>query len=355
MVCAMWALDPSSMEKVLYGDNAAAIGASHGTTASSWRTRHLRIRAAVLREAIDPACAMPEGPWKLLHLKGVELVADGATKPLFGQSFDRFLQDLEVDLPETRVNQQGNRRNSQQSGGGINGAARAVLLTMIACAVVARSEAHDDRSEAGWNVNEWVFLGGILLMGMGVIQLCSWLRVLWVYIAIGNDGAMELTTDDEDGVVVSEDEGELGSSATSVAPPSTSLPARSPSGSADVGGATTSRSMSRPSGSAARSSSTSKPISTRSGSATRSSSTSKSISTRSGVQQETTTSLTMTGPSGGSADAITSSQSMMPQSGSQQVVTQRPQNPWNHFQQQNRGQGWSSERMRAEYYKSKRP
>ena len=41
------------VEKVIYGDNLAAIGLANGTTAASWRTRHLRIRASLLREALN--------------------------------------------------------------------------------------------------------------------------------------------------------------------------------------------------------------------------------------------------------------------------------------------------------------
>ena len=33
-----------AIEKVMYGDNDAAIGLAHGTNCSSWRTRHLKIR-----------------------------------------------------------------------------------------------------------------------------------------------------------------------------------------------------------------------------------------------------------------------------------------------------------------------
>ena len=43
----------SAIECVLYGDNVAAIGLAHGTSSSSWRTRHLKIWAAYLREALE--------------------------------------------------------------------------------------------------------------------------------------------------------------------------------------------------------------------------------------------------------------------------------------------------------------
>ena len=48
-----------SFERVMYGDNAAAIGLAHGTTTSSWRTRHSRIRSSLLKEALDEKQATP--------------------------------------------------------------------------------------------------------------------------------------------------------------------------------------------------------------------------------------------------------------------------------------------------------
>ena len=96
LLCAMWGepLAANSFERVIYGDNAAAIGLAHGNSNTSWRTRHLRVRSNILREALEEQNSYPGGPWKLNHLKGTELVADGLTKPLMGQSFEGFQRDL---------------------------------------------------------------------------------------------------------------------------------------------------------------------------------------------------------------------------------------------------------------------
>ena len=88
LLCAVWGEPQKSnlFSRVIYGDNLAAIGLANGTTCSSWRTRHLRIRAAILREAIEDTEMVHGGAWQLLHLKGTELVADGLTKQLNGQA-----------------------------------------------------------------------------------------------------------------------------------------------------------------------------------------------------------------------------------------------------------------------------
>ena len=52
------------------------------------------LTAGRIREAIEGQPSFPGGSWKLNHLKGAELVADGVTKPLMGQSFEDFQQDL---------------------------------------------------------------------------------------------------------------------------------------------------------------------------------------------------------------------------------------------------------------------
>eukprot|EP00435_Cladocopium_sp_Y103_P016572 s1768_g4.t1 len=91
----------NSFVRTIYGDNLAAIGLASGNTCASWRTRHLRIRASILKEAMDDECPVPGGVWRLIHLKGSELVADGLTKQLLGQAFAKFCEDLGLRRPTT--------------------------------------------------------------------------------------------------------------------------------------------------------------------------------------------------------------------------------------------------------------
>ena len=77
-------------EKQLLGDNKAALVLCTGET-GPWRTRHLRLRAAKLREAVQEG-----GGWKASHLRGDQLVADGLTKSLQGQAHEKFLDQLSM-------------------------------------------------------------------------------------------------------------------------------------------------------------------------------------------------------------------------------------------------------------------
>ena len=77
------------VEGRMFSDSTAAISIVLGTT-GSWRTRHLRIRAQGLREALD------RGETTLEHLSGKLLVADGFTKQLQGALLKQYVQALKM-------------------------------------------------------------------------------------------------------------------------------------------------------------------------------------------------------------------------------------------------------------------
>ena len=82
---------------VLYGDCKSALSLA-STDSGPWRTRHLRLRAHKLREALRLHSPDPtqEPEWSARHLSGIDLVADGMTKPLLGASFLRFAKRLSL-------------------------------------------------------------------------------------------------------------------------------------------------------------------------------------------------------------------------------------------------------------------
>ena len=83
----------------LYGDSRSALSLSTGE-GGPWRTRHLRLRAAKLREILRMSREGRDGrqnpKWTARHLPGVKLVADGLTKALHGQSFKSFRSRLHM-------------------------------------------------------------------------------------------------------------------------------------------------------------------------------------------------------------------------------------------------------------------
>ena len=171
LLCTMWAepvtgsqnLQGNPFKRVIYGDNNAAISLAHGTANSSWRTRHLRIRASVLKEALDPQSDYPAGHWLLLHLKGTELVADGLTKPLLGQAFDRFLQDLGMIRPL-----KNHPAGDHESGAG--GKVTAMMALILGSSMMTQAKAMEADDEPNDNFDA-VWIGGICLMLLGTIYL----------------------------------------------------------------------------------------------------------------------------------------------------------------------------------------
>lgn len=82
---------------ILYGDCRAALSLA-STDSGTWRTRHLRLRAHRLREALrysNVPHEEDESPkWIARHLEGHRLVADGLTKSLQGALFQKFVSRL---------------------------------------------------------------------------------------------------------------------------------------------------------------------------------------------------------------------------------------------------------------------
>lgn len=135
MLCMMYgeSLNNNEFQRLIYGDNVAAIGLGNGNANTSWRTRHLRIRSAVLREALEGTSSIPGGVWQLLHLRGNELIADGFTKSLQGPAFDRFLQDLGM-TKEKKI-----QRSESSISDGHGGAHQAVLALTVGCALLSQA------------------------------------------------------------------------------------------------------------------------------------------------------------------------------------------------------------------------
>ena len=76
--------------KQIYGDSKSGIAIA--SECGPWRTRHLRLRSSKLWELIQD----PEQPWTIGHLSGQLLVADGLTKVLVYQSFEKFKDQLRM-------------------------------------------------------------------------------------------------------------------------------------------------------------------------------------------------------------------------------------------------------------------
>ena len=159
----------TAVMKVIYGDNIAAIGLANGTTASSWRTRHLRIRASLLKQALDETDAAG-GQWKLIHVRGLDLVADGFTKPLFGAAFQRFVENLGMNAPFLRPEDPEIRAAQVRSHGSrerVHAGAASAMSFMVGQTLLAEAEALEIKGEQDEADPLWI--AAVVLMILGAI------------------------------------------------------------------------------------------------------------------------------------------------------------------------------------------
>ena len=342
-----------AIERVIYGDNVAAIGIAHGTSCTSWRTRHLKIRASYLREALDGIA--PGGAWKLLHLKGTELVADGLTKPLLGQAFNAFLADLGMKRSE--------RAEPHPEGAGDQ---RGVAIATLMAGGLLLSGVDAAAEEEGEATSNALWACGAILMALGTIYVgklahdgvkCCLRRLKAT--ELGDDvGSSWILCDASE----SEEEG------------SSSMPSRS--GSHSKRGATlkslTSQSGLR--GERSTSSSGPMPLNITSSSGLQHGEhspsgacvasrpmPSQSGSRKRGAAAESSAAGSMSGPNTAVASlAGERSESSMFSGGEDNSVpvpkVNPPQNPWNRFQKDHKGKGLSKKTMSQiyQYEKSKR-
>ena len=127
----------------------------------------MRIRSSILKEALDEKQATYGGPWKLIHLKGTELVADGCTKPLNGQAFFRFLEDLGLPrgVSDGEEHQVSNTRSTKENSGGGGGFA-AVKALVIGSALMSSAQGAMEENEDDIDYTP-LLVTGTVLMALG--------------------------------------------------------------------------------------------------------------------------------------------------------------------------------------------
>ena len=132
----------------MHSDSTAAIAIAAGTT-SSWRTRHLRIRAAGLTEALRSREV------SLRHVAGVELVADGMTKQLTGQHLKNFKDTLGLEKIQVMERMEVKKLECGRKSPDPR-FARGLGLLIAATSMITQVEASDTQTDGGGS--EWWIL-----------------------------------------------------------------------------------------------------------------------------------------------------------------------------------------------------
>lgn len=122
------------------------------------RTRHLRIRASCLSEALKA------GELTLSHRMGSSLWADGLTKPLPAQHLSRFCEGVWLGGPSLRAEVQGRQKQVQVINNPVNAKVlKAVSLLTVGAALLPGAQAAEV-CEAAETKGSWADQGWILVL-----------------------------------------------------------------------------------------------------------------------------------------------------------------------------------------------
>ena len=153
----------------LHSDSQAAI-AICSTQANNWRTRHLRIRASYVREALE------SGHYTLNHISGNSMIADIGTKPLPAPRFQQLVHAMGmVNMGETVDNKVARSVVCEET-------IKAILVSLVVASLIQPTAGHYETSTEpprSLAQADWQFL---LLVVVGTV--CCWevfkIIVKWV-------------------------------------------------------------------------------------------------------------------------------------------------------------------------------
>ena len=141
----------------LYCDNAAAVQLCM-LEAGSWRTRHLRLRGAIIRQDLE------NDMWALAHLEGVFMPADLGTKPVGPARLEDLLKLCDLDVPHVKLSSDPPR----PSVAAMNSTPSGFMSTFLALLMLAQSVgAKAARVELEGHVKDTLVVGFFLGFGIG--------------------------------------------------------------------------------------------------------------------------------------------------------------------------------------------
>ena len=149
------------------------------TDGGSWRTRHLRLRAAAARHSII------HGMWLIQHMSGIKMTADIGTKPLSSERLRQLKIEMHmVEVPQAekekekeKTEESGEDKSLIQFGSaeGTQKAASAVrLLTLAAVLSIAKGEEEEEEAEEFQEFN-------MMMVGfsIAIVLLTLLIQFLW--------------------------------------------------------------------------------------------------------------------------------------------------------------------------------
>ena len=166
-----------SVDIELYNDNRAAVVLASGS-GGGWRTRHLRIRARCIAEALA------RGEATLSHRCGSLLWADALTKPLPTQSLNRFCEGVWLGCSSMKADDQGGPCEVHVLESATNvrvlksisllAVGAALLPTTQAAETCEIKETRGEDAASSWADQGWVLLLAGLVCLLHIIKDVGW-------------------------------------------------------------------------------------------------------------------------------------------------------------------------------------
>ena len=151
--------------KHMITDSQAVVGmcVSEG---GSWRTRHLRLRAAHAKQRFT------RGDWLLKHRGGEDMLADIGTKPLQASRMAYLKQGLNMGKLEIEAEEKNEGEDEGEKKGSSTEDVERILKMIVCMAMVRGAEAQGEGSE-GWTWELRVVAMVVLLALVGVIAVVA--------------------------------------------------------------------------------------------------------------------------------------------------------------------------------------
>ena len=138
----------------MHSDSRAAIAICN-TPSTNWRTRHLRIRASYVREALE------SGLYSLHHVHGTSMKADIGTKALPAPRFHQLVTALGIsELAETR--------QAKLLDVSVEEKVKILLTCLVVASLLEPVEAHSEGAR-DLGDHDWQFIFGLI-----VVTICCW-------------------------------------------------------------------------------------------------------------------------------------------------------------------------------------
>ena len=137
------ALDTTA-RAISYTDNTAALSIVTSEN-GSWRTRHLRKRAHILRSKVN------QGEWLLRHMAGSEIPADLGTKVLAFEKFKFLKAAMGIFLGDEKKDDGSEKKKRKDENGGKVEVAEKALKAIILFAKLAQAKAEKENMIQLWN------------------------------------------------------------------------------------------------------------------------------------------------------------------------------------------------------------